>query len=147
MKNIILINTKINLSIYLFMINEKKVRYYCCEDISLIENYEEAVNDKTLMWNCHHRKEIENGIVRSQGELISSGEYYKVPAKDLIFMTHSDHLKLHYMYKPRTNETNEKIRNTLKGNIPWNKGKTGVYSEDSIKKMSDAAKHRKKVEN
>lgn len=29
------------------MINEKSARKYCSEDISKIENYEQAVNDKT----------------------------------------------------------------------------------------------------
>ena len=29
------------------MVNEKKVRRYCCEDISKIENYAQAVADKT----------------------------------------------------------------------------------------------------
>ena len=35
----------------------------CCEDISLIENYESAISDKTEMWDCHHRLEThdENG--------------------------------------------------------------------------------------
>lgn len=32
-----------------------------------------------------------------------------------------------------------KIANSNKGNIPWNKGKRGIYSEEVIKKMRDAA--------
>jgi hypothetical protein len=31
----------------------------------------------------------------------------------------------------------------LKGNEPWNKGKTDVYSDESIRKMSESAKSRK----
>ena len=34
------------------------VKYFCCEDISLIENYKDAVEDKTQIWDCHHRREI-----------------------------------------------------------------------------------------
>ena len=30
----------------------------------------------------------------------------------------------------------------IKGNIPWSKGKTGVYSEETIQKMSKSAKNR-----
>ena len=30
---------------------------YCCEDISLIENYDKAIEDKTQYWHCHHRLE------------------------------------------------------------------------------------------
>ncbi len=29
-----------------------------------------------------------------------------------------------------------------KGNIPWNKGKTGIYSEETLEKMKEAAKKR-----
>ena len=40
------------------MINVKQAKKYCKEDISLIENYEQAVNDNNQMWVCHHREEI-----------------------------------------------------------------------------------------
>jgi len=36
-----------------------------------------------------------------------------------------------------TNERKQNISNGLKGNTPWNKGKRGIYTEKSIKKMSD----------
>ena len=40
----------------------------CCEDISLIENYESAISDKTEMWDCHHRLEThdENGNINKR---------------------------------------------------------------------------------
>jgi|WetSurSiteA1Bulk_404760.scaffolds.fasta_scaffold04337_3 group I intron endonuclease len=34
-----------------------------------------------------------------------------------------------------TDETKNKISNSLKGNIPWNKGKTGIYNEETKIKM------------
>jgi len=34
----------------------------------------------------------------------------------------------------------QKLIEAHKGQIPWNKGKTGVYSDESIKKMSEARK-------
>jgi len=37
---------------------------------------------------------------------------------------------------PHTDLAKMNISNGLKGNIPWNKGKTGVYSKDSLEKMS-----------
>lgn len=37
-------------------------------------------------------------------------------------------------------ETKKKISETLKGNIPWNKGKTNIYSEETKKKMSETLK-------
>ena len=40
------------------MINEGCAKKYCCEDLSLIENYELAINDQTQTWDCHHRGEV-----------------------------------------------------------------------------------------
>ena len=37
------------------MINEYCAKSYCCEDLSLIENYALAVADTTQAWDCHHR--------------------------------------------------------------------------------------------
>lgn len=34
----------------------------------------------------------------------------------------------------------EEHKNKLKGKTPWNKGKTGIYSEETIKKMSESNK-------
>ena len=48
------------------MINENKAKRFCREDISLIENYDKAINDATGVWHCHHRREIGDN-----GEIIS----------------------------------------------------------------------------
>ena len=66
------------------MINEKNVKRYCCEDISLIENYQDAINDKERTWDCHHR--LETDLCLSTQELIDSNRYWKVEAKYLIFL-------------------------------------------------------------
>ena len=42
--------------------------------------------------------------------------------------------------KKRSEETKRKISETKKGSIPWNKGKTGVYSKDHLKRMSENSK-------
>lgn len=39
-----------------------------------------------------------------------------------------------------SDETKKKISETLKGNIPWNKGKTNIYSEEWRKKQREAHK-------
>lgn len=70
----------------------RKVKRYCCEDISSIENYAAAVADKENVWECHHRLE-DKGI--SRDELKTLGLYYKRPASELIFLTKEEHLKLH----------------------------------------------------
>ena len=40
----------------------------------------------------------------------------------------------------RPTDLGEKISRSKKGSIPWNKGKKGIYTEDTIKKMSSAKK-------
>ena len=40
--------------------------------------------------------------------------------------------------KHPSEETKQKISETLKGNIPWNKGKDNIYSEETRQKMSEA---------
>jgi group I intron endonuclease len=42
----------------------------------------------------------------------------------------------------RSDKVRETISNSLKGNIPWNKGKSGVYTDEQLQRMSDAAKNR-----
>lgn len=77
------------------MISEAKVKKYCSEDLSKIENYEQAVNDKTQTWDCHHRLEIQGQFRNSTALLKKCGLYYNVPASQLIFLTHDEHAKLH----------------------------------------------------
>lgn len=76
--------------------NKKALRMYCCEDISLIENYEKAISDNEKMWDCHHRLEIqENGKILSKQDLIKLNLYYHRPASELIFLDEEEHNKLH----------------------------------------------------
>ena len=102
------------------MIDFRRANKYCSEDLSLIENYEQAVNDKTQVWDCHHRKETDEGL--SRVELIKIGLYWNRPASELIFMTKSEHNSLHKKGKPnpnkgkhRTEETRVKISAGMKG--------------------------------
>lgn len=99
------------------MISENQVKKYCREDISLIENYEKAINDNTQTWDCHHRKESQYSV----DELVDIGEYYNRPACELIFLTPFDHRRLHKLGKPT-----------------WIKGKH--HSEESRKKIAEALK-------
>ena len=86
------------------MIN-KRIKDYCCDDISLIENYDEAICSDE-MYDCHHRLEIlPDGTQVSIKELIDKGLYLKRPASELILLTRKEHNSLH-----------------KKGVKPWNKG-------------------------
>lgn len=97
------------------MINEERAKAYCCEDISLIENYEQAVADQTRIWHCHHRLEIQGQFKNSKKLLIRCGLYYGVPAWQLVFMTHTEHIRLHNTGVKRSALTCKKISEALKG--------------------------------
>lgn len=116
------------------MISEIKVKKYCSEDITMIEHYNEAISDNTQIWVCHHRDEIKilpSGIkvVRTQQELKDCGRYYNCPATELIFMTRSEHIRLHNLN--RTTETKTKMKLKHFGRI---------LSEETKKKISDSHK-------
>ena len=72
--------------------NIRNAKKFCCEDISKIENYEKALNDSEL-YDCHHKLEIE--LNKSQKELKEMGLYFNRPANELIFLTQSEHIRLH----------------------------------------------------
>ena len=78
------------------MINKYKAKRFCSEDISLIENYQEAIADEERMWDIHHRRECdENGrTLFTKKQLIEMNLYVKRPASELIFVTRSMHWKL-----------------------------------------------------
>ena len=136
----------------------ENAKNYCCEDISNIENYNEAIADKTKTWHCHHRLEIQNGVSISIKELKSKNLYYNRPASELIFLTETEHKRLHN--KNLRDETRNKISTKGKeiwkteerkskcnftGKHPWNYGmpspmKGTKKSPETIQKMKDAKK-------
>lgn len=113
------------------MININKVTSYCCEDISLIENYDKAINDKTQVWHCHHKAETLPCGRFSRNDLKKFNLYYNRPANELIFLRPKDHKKLHQLGKKRSEEVCRKISESLKGK---------THSKESKKKMSKSHK-------
>ena len=79
------------------MLNKYCAKWYCSEDISLIENYQEAISDLKRTWDIHHRRECdENGrTLFTKKQLKEMGLYFKRPASELMFVTKSMHKKLH----------------------------------------------------
>lgn len=126
------------------MINEKSAKRYCCEDISLIENYEEAIADTTQTWSCHHRRECVNGKFTSLTDLMDKDLYYNRPASELIFLTNSDHCRLHSIGRLHTEEQKNKLRETLSRPDVKKKISDAVRlalsRPEAKKKMSDAKK-------
>lgn len=121
------------------MINIKQAKRYCCEDISLIENYEKAINDNSQVWDIHHKL----GIEYTTKELIKMNMYFNVKSNDLIFLTRKEHKLLHKDRKGKkwTKEQQIKFSNTMKGRSVWNSGKTNIYSEETLIKLR---KHKRK---
>ena len=116
----------------------------CCEDISLIENYNKALSDTTQIWCCHHRLETDKNL--SAKELISMNMYYDRPASELIFLSRKEHAKLHMNVHhpllgiPRTEETKTKVSKGLKEYFKthnvWNKGVPAT--DESKRKNSES---------
>lgn len=116
------------------MIDEKKTKKYCCEDICLIENYEQAMNDTTQTWHCHHRDEIRTlpsgmTVVRSRQDLKDACRYYSCPASELIFLTKAEHRRLHNVNM--TAETRKKLSDTMKNR---------THSDETKRKISEIMK-------
>ena len=142
------------------MINIINVKKFCNEDITLIENYEKAIND-TQTWDCHHRKETDEGL--SLKQLKELGLYYDRPASELIFLTKSEHRSLHHQGKNHhmygkhhseetkkkqsdshkgihpSEETRKKQSESMKGKVSGMKGKH--HSKETKKKQSDSHKN------
>ena len=116
------------------MINEKNIKAFCKDDISLIENYDKAIADTTQVWHCHHRRET----IFSKSDLIEIGEYYNRPACELIFLTPNEHHKLHNLGKQHSEKSRKKMSESKKGENNPLFGKH--HSAEARKKMSEANK-------
>ena len=123
------------------MISEDYAKSYCRDDISLIENYDQAIADTTQMWHCHHRRET----IFSKADLIEIGEYYNRPACELIFLTPLEHNRLHHLGKHPSEESRKKISEANKGENNPRFGKPSTFkgkhhSAETRKKMSESRK-------
>ena len=121
------------------MISQAQAKLFCKDDISLIDNYDIAVNDKNRKWVVHHRR----GTIYSRNGLKDIGQYYKRPAIELIFMLKEEHDRLHHIGennpffgKHHSKKTKEKMSEAMSGENHPNYGKH--LSEKTKKKMSRA---------
>lgn len=103
---------------------DPKLRRYCSEDLSRIENYDTAMNDKEQMWHCHHRAEILPCGRYSIKELKAVGLYWHRPASELIFLRPDEHTRLHktgnknFLGKSHSDETKRRIAEKKRGKHP-----------------------------
>ena len=110
------------------MLNEFYSKKFCCDDISLIENYNLAINDKSQTYACHHRLEIQGDKLISKQELINQNLYYNRPASELIFLTKSDYQSLHMKGFPKSEDHRKKLSIA-------HKGSHHQHSQETILKM------------
>ena len=116
------------------MISKRSAKAYCKDDISLIENYDKAIADNTQTWDCHHRRET----IFTPKDLMEIGEYYNRPACELIFLTKSEHMRLHHLGKNVSAETRQKLSEKKNGENNPMFGKH--HSAEARKKISEAKK-------
>lgn len=125
---------------------------YCCEDISKIENYELAKKDDFKGWVIHHRLElVSTGAVvdSAKQDLIDWGIYYHRPADELIFLTRTEHNKLHKAAMSK--ESKRKISESNEGKFHSEEWKRHIsesmrgkpLSEEHKRKLSEAHKGEK----
>ncbi len=93
---------------------------------------------KKYGWNKHKFE-----VIHQCGELeLNPLEIYYIELYQCYNNKHGLNLKTggHNGRYKMTDEQRKKISETLKGNIPWNKGKTGIYTVEHRKSISDRAK-------
>lgn len=94
-----------------------RMKMYCKDELSKIENYYDAVNDKENKWVLHHRLELTlNGeFAHTQAELIRMNMYYHRPAFELIFLKENEHHKLHGQFHKMTDNGIQAIKDKNTG--------------------------------
>lgn len=99
------------------MINFKYANKFCRDDISKIENYDKAIADTTQTWVIHHRLELtlDGEFALTRDQLKMHDMYYNRPYYELIFLTPSEHNRLHMKGKQLSAETRRKISESQKG--------------------------------
>lgn len=134
------------------MIDVRRAKRYCKEDISKIENYDKAIADKTQTWECHHRTEIWWNCTAK--DLIENECYYDRKALELIFLTSEEHKSLHNTGKTFNAETRKKISESQKGKPKSDEHRQKMsaaqkghsVSAETRRKISEAMKKRKAQE-
>lgn len=120
--------------------NIKKI----CKDYIFIENYKDVISNPETKYVCHHRFEthFSDGSSRPQSSFLSAEElkaldmYYNRPPEELIFMTASEHQKLHGKSASRS----KKISSKMTGNKNGKNGKGKVVSSEVREKISKTLK-------
>lgn len=109
----------------------------------LIENYELAKADNFKGWVLHHRLEfdLEGNEVHTPETLNRLGMYYNRPYFELIYLTRSEHNRIHRLNKKLSLDTKNKLSKAHIGKSTWNKDKE--LSQEHKDKISNTLRGRK----
>lgn len=128
-----------------------KVTRFCNTDIKYIENYDKANADTENLWCIHHRLETHNSDGEKRVKQITAKEmieldmYYNRPPAELVFMTISEHQKLHKKgagYK-HSEEQKRHISESVKRYYQLHQR---VIPEKVVQKMANSLRERYKTE-
>lgn len=135
------------------------MKKFCCENMSLIENYQLAKTNNFKGWVIHHRLETHTSdgerrlVELTRFELDALGMYYNRPASELIYLTRGQHNTIHKKDKPcvgnigkhHSDETKEKMSKVDKSYMQTDAYRSALRAgkAKSNYKMSD--EHKKKV--
>lgn len=89
------------------------------------------------MANAHHTREKYAQIAQKLRGRKRTIETRRAIANALLGHKHSPET-LEKMRKPRSAEGRKNISKAMLGKTPWNKGKTGIYSQETIEKIRSA---------
>ena len=129
------------------MINEKCAKSYCKDDIAKIENYDKAINDTTQTWELHHTLELtlDGEFAHTQEELKRLGMYYHRPYFELIFLTKSEHSRLHSRLNKKGNQNMKGHRHSDETRQKMSEAKKGMtFTDEHRRNLSEAMKGRKR---
>lgn len=129
------------------MISKNSIVY--CKDLSKIENYQQAISELYQKYELHHRLEIMpfSGKRVDKYYLINQGMYYDVQPEALIFLTVTEHRKLHFdgkRFQDFQYIKGLKENNRIKKIKKIKKDKSYKFSEEARKRMSEAGKGKHK---
>ena len=137
------------------MIDLYRAKKYCKYDISLIENYDKAINS-TERWVIHHKLELRDDYKNTVNDLILMNLYYNRPAEELIFLSNKEHTSLHFKNNKHSDTTKLKISISNKGkghkqNINTknkiSKSLTGKYTSEFTKKFLEHYNYKLRTDN
>lgn len=115
------------------MISLDKVKKYCPVHYKEIKNYEQAINDKDHLWECHHI----NGEFWSRDWLIANNMYYnRTDPFEFVFLTKEEHTSRHHKGRVRSEKTRKRIREARKSQAEPMLGKH--HSDEAKTKISKA---------